>query len=40
MQHFFPSYRITIADLPRVKAVAARVFGHDVPTQTRLEIIA
>lgn len=40
MQHFFPAYRITISDLPRVKAVAARVFGRDVPTQTRLEIIA
>lgn len=39
MQHFFPSYRITIADIPRIKAVAARVFGREVPTQTRLEIL-
>jgi hypothetical protein len=40
MQNFFPAYRITISDLPRIKAVAARVFGREVPTQTRLEIIA
>lgn len=36
----YPAYKITYADLDRLKAVAARIFDRSVSPQSRMEIVA
>lgn len=40
MSQKFPAYKVTCADIERLKIVAASVFDRSVSPQTRLEIIA